>query len=68
MIAYFLGRPAQMWNRRFATTTPWQGIAPSAPLHEGSQGRLLQTAVAKPSPASPAGCPGARPIGVLTPS
>ena len=68
MIAYFLGRPAQMWNRRFATTTPWQGIAPSAPLHEGSQGRLLQTAVGKPSPASPAGWPAASRTGGPTAS
>jgi len=67
MIAYFLGRPAQMWNRRFAATAPCQGIV-SAPLHEGSQGRLLQTAVGKPSPASPAGWPAASRTGGPTAS
>ena len=62
MIAYFLGRPARMWNRRFTATTPCQGIALSAPVHEGSQGRLLQTAVGKPSPTSAAGFPSATPV------
>jgi len=68
MIAYFLGRPAHVWARRSTTTTSCPGMALDAPLHQGSQGRLLQTAVGGPSPVAPAGwsrgaSPGGPPAG-----